>query len=281
MIRILLLVFMVLIYSFSFAQSREIYINKTWTFEGNRAFYIPLHLPDSLNSNFEFLKNKADSVIVSETFLTRKKLPDDITSQYFDLQNIQKIRIYNSEHELVSVATFKRVEYYEDMIDGMFIAVFEPEKDQILHLKETSLYCLSENAVSFVEKIKSEEIVKKQWTEKIRRKIYFNQDNLLTIKHFEVKMDAKDKLTLLSLQNPETKKMSTYLLEQNGPELVILQQFEKDFVIWDLLPIPVSVNNKPVLLVEIVRPETDFTGYVLAVFNGNNYRFYHDMRLKI
>lgn len=278
-LKVLLLCCIICVNSNSFSQQRKAYINKVWGFQGNHEFYLPLQLKDSVahTDPFEFLKTQTDSIISANTYQQRKRLLADTAREYFELDILQTIAIYNSGYDFLTDATFKHVEYFEDMIDGMFIAVFEPANKN-LDVGEMELFCLAGDYKSLVEKTKTEEVTKKKWDEKTRDHISFDQESLLTIRHYEIKQNGTTVLTALSVQNPDTFETSSFLISRQGQSLTVLKQMKEEQVIWDVLPTPLAYNQKPVLLVEMVIPQTDFTGYTLGIFNGTGYELHDSMK---
>lgn len=265
--------------SFCFSQEYQLYVNRAWAFQNTNEFYIPLKLPDSLEKGdiTEYLKSQLDSAVVSNTYVTRRLLPLDTAAAYFNLDLLQHVSIYTEDHQLVTRATLKRVEYYEDMIEGMFIAVFEAASPTTGDMDNVEFYATAGNFSPYKTDVKTEVVSKKKMDENIRKNVYFNEDNLMVIRHLSIKHLSKDVLSILSIQDPETLRTASYLFSQSGPQLAELYKTPDDYVLWDVLPIPVSANRMPVLLVEIVTPATESTSYQLAVFNGTRYELIDDM----
>ncbi len=265
--------------SFCFSQEYQLYVNRAWAFQNTNEFYIPLKLADSLEkgNTAAYLKSRLDSAVVSNTYVNRRLLPLDTAAKYFDLDLLQNVSIYTEDHQLVTHATLKQVEYYEDMIEGMFIAVFEAASPTTGVIDNVEFYATAGNFSPYGIDVKTEVVSKKKMDENIRKHVFFNEDNLMVIRHLSIKHLSKDILSILSVQDPETLETASYLFSQSGTHLAELYKTPDDYVLWDILPIPVSVNRMPVLLVEIVTPATESTSYQLAAFNGTRYELIEEM----
>ena len=251
------------------------FIGRVWYIQSTGEFYTTLNFKDSIDAKRAYtnLTNNSDSVVTNEYYLTRKSINEELAGKYFDLTKFDTIAIFNQAHQKVSLATFKRVEYYEDMIDGMFIAVFEPDAINASYKNELIFYGIDKCLEPFIiEKFQHEEITKNTLDKNIRKYIEYNKDGLLKTKHLELKQSNVKKVSILSIEDLENLTFSTYLLEHQGNKIDILKKLKEDYVFWDLLPVPIYSNDKPVYIIEIIIPETDFTGYMLAVYDGNEYQ---------
>ncbi len=260
------------------------FVGRVWYIQNTNEFYTTVEFKDSvdiLSAREELLLN-ADSTITKEYFLTRKEISDSVASKYFDLSIYKDITVFNQSHEKVSLTHFERVEYYEDMIDGMFIAVLRPEQLAEEYKNELVFYGIGKGLEpKLIEKFNHEEITKKSLDKNIQQYIKYNKDGLLKSKHVELKESPVNKVSILSIEDLENFTFASYLLEHEGATIRTLKALNEDYVFWDLLPIPYLIKNKPVFIVEIIIPESDFTGYRLAIFNGDEYQLFEKMEVKM
>lgn len=268
----------------SYGSDSTLFIGRVWYLQDTNEFYTSLSFKegvDEAKANREIL-SQLDSTISKEYYLSRKVVDASVAKKYFDLEKFKRISIYTQEHQLVSNAAFKRVEYYEDMIDGMFIAVFDPGKIDEAFKSELIFYAVSlELQPYLIDKFKHEEITKSQLDKNIIKFIKYNKEGLLKSKHFEIKQGNLDKVSILSIEDLENYTYNSYLLEHDGNRIKILKKLNGDYVFWDLLPIPYLVHEKPVFIVEIIIPDSDYTGYMLAVYNGTDYDLQDKMGIKM
>jgi len=268
----------------SYGSDSTLFIGRVWYLQDTNEFYTSLSFKESVDeakANREIL-SQLDSTISKEYYLSRKVVDASVAKKYFDLEKFKRISIYTQEHQLVSNAAFKRVEYYEDMIDGMFIAVFDPGKIDEAFKSELIFYAVSlELQPYLIDKFKHEEITKSQLDKNIIKFIKYNKEGLLKSKHFEIKQGNLDKVSILSIEDLENYTYNSYLLEHDGNRIKILKKLNGDYVFWDLLPVPYLVHEKPVFIVEIIIPDSDYTGYMLAIYNGTDYDLQNKMGIKM
>jgi len=268
----------------SYGSDSTLFIGRVWYLQDTNEFYTSLSFKegvDEAKANREIL-SQLDSTISKEYYLSRKVVDASVAKKYFDLEKFKRISIYTQEHQLVSNAAFKRVEYYEDMIDGMFIAVFDPGKIDEAFKSELIFYAVSlELQPYLIDKFKHEEITKSQLDKNIIKFIKYNKEGLLKSKHFEIKQGNLDKVSILSIEDLENYTYNSYLLEHDGNRIKILKKLNGDYVFWDLLPVPYLVHEKPVFIVEIIIPDSDYTGYMLAIYNGTDYDLQNKMGIKM
>ncbi|HEY3429836.1 MAG TPA: hypothetical protein VGK39_04100, partial [Cyclobacteriaceae bacterium] len=105
-----------------------IFISDIAPFDETKEFYAPVYRLESVKElNFEDMLSKLDSLIYDdEGGYRRRRLPLNIAQQYFKLSGLSRISVYNKTGDLMTDATLVRVEYFEDVIEGGFVAVFKP-----------------------------------------------------------------------------------------------------------------------------------------------------------
>ncbi|GEM_PF-2141266 len=275
---------LVLSIQFSFSQDSSMFIGRMWYLQGTDEFYTTISFKPELNdstSRSELIP-QLDSVITKEYYLTRRGLSKELAEKYFNLQNYQQVVVFNQSHDKVTTCRLHHVEYYEDMIDGMFIAVFDHEEMDDESKSELVFYGTSAQlSPKLVDKFKHEELTKNQLDKNIINFLQYNKDDLMKSKHLEIKKGNLKKVSILSIEDLENFTYQSYMLEHNGNRVSILKQLKGDYVFWDLLPVPYLIHDKPVFIVEIIIPDSDYTGYMLAIYNGAEYELQNRMEISI
>jgi hypothetical protein len=99
-------------------------------FSDENEVYVELYfIQDEIDSDeYEYIISLSDSLVYMDDENSRHRIPADIASKYFDLRGLAKLDIYDTNHNMVSVANFLRVEYLDQNISPVFIAVYRPDK---------------------------------------------------------------------------------------------------------------------------------------------------------
>ncbi len=281
---ILIIIFLSAISIQANSQDSLQFVGRVWYMQDTGEFYTILNFKDSVNQKeaTQLLTEHTDSIVTKEYYLSRKVVNENLAQKYFEFNSLQKIVVFNESHQKVADATFKRVEYYKDMIDGMFIAIFDPIKMDPTQKNQLIFYGIGANlSHNIIDKFHHEEITKNALDKNIRKYIEYNKDGLLKSKHLEMKQSTVKKVSILSIEDLENFTFSTYLLEHEGSKINTLKMLNEDFVFWDLLPVPILIHNKPVFIVEIIIPDSDYTGYMLAIYDGKDYQLKEKMMVGI
>lgn len=150
----------------SSANDSTLYVNMVGYFMDTDEFYVSL-VPNKpmTEEYFNFLSDKADSVVFQDEGSGRFRLPMAIAKEAFDLRDLGEIKIYNAQHQFLTNAKLKRAEYVVDM-NGHFVAVFKPEK--VVPRDGDSFYCLGMAKVG-LKSIKTQTIESDELTERIKK----------------------------------------------------------------------------------------------------------------
>lgn len=86
-------------------------------------------------------------------------------------------------------------------------------------------------------------------------------------------------LFAFSQENGET---VSYLTELKDGNLRVLYKLREEYAFYGILPVPVEIKGKPVLLLHIILLESDAVDdYVVATYDGAEYRLLENYRIKL
>ena len=234
-------------------------------FSNNYEAYVELYfIKDETNSDeYHKIVGLADSLIYQDDENSRHKFPDNLSSKYFDLRGLSKLKIYDKSNNFICNAEFLRVEYLDQNISSPFIAVYSTEKK----IKDDSYYCVSNFNQAFE---KEHYTISKDtaFTQKILNKLkdqkpYFGLENNGTHLHFS------DNDTVISIIN--SKKFAYIVLTTKTDFRIIYKSpyFEN---IMNLIIIPMPNDKFPHILTRNVKPETDEMWDKLLYYDGTKYK---------
>ncbi|NEU07791.1 hypothetical protein GZH53_05660 [Flavihumibacter sp. R14] len=256
--------------------SKEVYINSIAYFPETQEFYVDLQLKNPDTFDWETVTQMTDSVIYRDDEMTRSRLPISVARQHFNLDLLNILEIFSPLHERIAGVKLSRVEYYETNIESYFIAVFKPAKT--LKIKSDIFYCLSPSN-ELKRAVSSKYIADTLLTARLKKELSIRSGYQFASKHVEVK-ETGSLYSVLSFQ--EQPRNVSYLTELKGNKINLLCKQTEEYAFWDILPIPLYQNDKPILLVTMAVPDTDATlAYTPFVFNGKKYVPFYNNRVKL
>ncbi len=254
----------------------EIYLNTISYFPNTQEFYVPLRLKDESGSDWEALTRKTDSVTFHDDETRRSRLPKHLAEKYFDMILLDTLEVFNVEHKRITGVKLNRVEYYESIMEDYFIAVFM-SGEKFSSLPE-SLYSLS--PINKLERKTSYNYINDaRITERLIRGLNILPLNFWVAKHLQ----THDRNLIFSIFAFEEKSGNvSYLTETKEGTTRMLFKQTNEYCFWDVLPIPLYQNEKPVLLITMAVPETDAAlEYVPFAYNGRGYVPFRNNRIRL
>lgn len=234
--------------------------------ESTNEFFVPVYyIADSVDETFfEDMALEHDSVIVKEEEITRTRLNPEVARKNFNLVGLEKILIFNKKGEQVGEATFERVEYLDEMIEGKYTAVFKPTS-KIDY--EDMMYCISAGRTAFTEqKWNWEKITDKRLDDQLKRKFDLDQHAVARITHVQI-----PELDVIYSSTPTFASWTSRLMETKNGFAQSLMELPENWSLDFLQPIHFSYNGKPVFLSGMMLEESDGYFQVLLAFDGEKY----------
>jgi hypothetical protein len=217
----------------------------------------------------ELLESKLDSVIVLEDDWGRERLPMEEAKKLLVLSGLDTLFIYNRRNELVCNASLTRVEYLWNGMESFFIAVLTPGSKFLQQTGE--LYGISAPYRSLgVAVVSAEEIEDRDLNRDLMRKMKLSQRLTWNMRHFRTGQ-RKGIYSVISSYSVESNEGQSYLTSTEGSEVRILNREINNFHFLNILPLPLDVNGKPLLLISAGYPSSDVLWDYLAAFNGESY----------
>ena len=248
------------------------FINKFY-FSKDKEAYVELYFNKDETKADEYNKiaKLADSLIYRDDENSRNKFPVNLSSKYFDLRGLSKLRIYDNSNKFFCNAEFLRVEYLDQNISSPFIAVFRTDKI----IKADNYYAISNFNGTF-EQINYTISKDKVLTQSILTKLneqrpYSGLENNGTHLHFS------NSDSILSVINSEN---FAYIVLTTNSDFKVLYKSTDFENFTDLRIIPLTKNKFPYILTRNVKPETDVMWDNLLIYNGTKYSATNRQRIK-
>jgi hypothetical protein len=254
------------------------YLNKIDYFPETGDFYIFLDSKRQLSSEeFDALSNKREALIYEEDELARYEFPMQLAKEEFDLSSLpQELQLYDEQHQFVARAKLVRTEYLISFYNG-FIATYKPEAP--IEGKGKSFYCLSPDKVT-LEDMSSHPIQDEGLSDRIKTELNIKPEYIWNQQH--VSVQPYDLVLSFIAFHQANGKTISYLTEFRDNTIKVLKRLDEEYMIAEVLPIPIEINGMPVLLVNIVLPESGaLDEYMVGIYNGSEYELSDNKRIEL
>lgn len=240
-------------------------------FTSTQEFYVSLHA--KTDSAYNYAEAKLDSTIYEEDGVSRKRLGLQEGRSLFFLNGMDTILIFNRAHHIIAKTTLTHIEYFSDMISGEFVAVYKA--DRPVKMEGGPWYCMSAGIRPPFEPVfSSEEINDLDLNARIAKRLKSDLSKDWKMQHVRVMPSG----SIFSTASVDT---TSFLLETTEGKIRILKQVNNDYHFGQIVPVPVTVNDKPLILIAYYFPETDVEGYFLSAYNKGAYEPMHYNRLGV
>jgi hypothetical protein len=234
-------------------------------FSNENEVYVELYfLKNDINADeYDKIVKLTDSLIYEDDENSRHRFPESLAPKYFDLRGLSKLKIYDNSNKFVSNADFLRLEYLNQNISPVFIAVYKTEKK----IKADNYYGISNFSGTFETtkySITSDTTLTQNILTKLdEKKPYYGLENNGTHLHFS------NSDTVLSVINSEN---FAYIVLTTSNDFKVLYKSPDFENVSDVKIIPLADNKFPYILTRNVKPETDVMWDNLVYYDGRNYK---------
>lgn len=246
------------------------YIGYVDYFPETREFYTALfHRAEHDYPDAELLEGRLDSVILWEEDWGRERLPMEDARQLLVMTGLDTLAIFNRDHEQICRCPLTRVEYLWNGLESYFIAVFASDSASFQQTEE--LYGISghfplERRIMF----SASELADEKYNEHLREKLQFSAGRQWDMRHYRI--DPQESIySIISSYSPATSEVMSYLTLHENNRVQILSEERNNFQYLNILPVPVNMNGRPLLLISAGYPSTDVLWDYLAGFDGTRY----------
>jgi hypothetical protein len=199
----------------------------------------------------------------------RERLPMKEAKKMLELSGLDTLSVFNRRHELICRCPLTRVEYLWNGLESYFIAVFRSDEKPFEQTEE--LYGMSGH-FPLTERtlFNAEEVNDVLYSEFVRRKLDFSAGLQWDMRHYRI-VPSGVVYSIISSHETHTDEVMSYLAFNEGNDVRILNEELNNFQFLNILPIPVQMNGKPLLLISAGYPSSDVLWDYLAGFDGNRY----------
>lgn len=222
-------------------KSDSLFIGFVYKFYGTDDYYTDAFFKRTDESD---LPAKYDDSIISHSDVMTRIALRPTGNEYFELEGLKNVDVYDSLGQPVGKAAFKRLERVNTLIDSYFAVVFTVEK-----LNGVPAFCIGKNRI--VEMTKDFKYVKS---------LQKDTTGAITI-HLDIQPNEQT-LTIVSTSSVRI---------SDGFDKVLYETHDE--IMTDILPIPIESHGRPLLLATFAQPETDVEWSALLRFDGKQYRY--------
>ncbi|MGC1240337.1 MAG: hypothetical protein WA874_02055 [Chryseosolibacter sp.] len=217
----------------------------------------------------ELLESKLDSVISFDEDWGRERLPMAEARKLLILSGLDTLTIFNRKHQLIGKSPLCRIEYLWNGLESYFIAVYE--SDGTLAEQTEELYGISSDYSALIgTSFLTEEISDGSLNEFLVKKLGISRRVNWDMRHYRI-APPESTYSIISSYSMESNEGFSYLTNLESNKVRILNEEVNNFHFLNILPVPIYVNGKPLLLISAGYPSSDVIWDYLAGFNGNGY----------
>lgn len=252
------------------AEDSTFFIGYVDYFPETREFYTALfHREGHEYPDEDLLESKLDSVIISEEDWGRERLPMEEAQRMLMLSGLDTLTVFNRKHEQVCRCPLTRVEYLWNGMESYFIAVFKSDLKSFEQTEE--LYGIS-GAFPMEDRIlfSAEELTDETYSKYVRKALRFSSELGWEMRHYYI-TPHESTYSVISSYSPATSEVQSYLALQENDAVRILNEEMNNFQYLNILPVPIHMNGRPLLLISAGYPSSDVLWDYLAGFDGTGY----------
>lgn len=241
-----------------------VYVGYVDYFPDTHEFYTTLYYREGReHPDEDLLASRLDSVILVDDDWGRERLPIEEARTLLVLDGLDTLSIFDRDHKNICHCPLTRVEYLWNGLESYFIAVFSAEPGFAGQTEE--LYGVSRGLPEAYKTVFSNREVKDPTFDRfLINKLDLAADESWSMRHYEISPPGATYSVLSTMGH-------SYLTYFENNKAAILNEEVDNFQYLNILPIPIQVNGKPLLLISAGYPSSDMLWDYLAAFDGSHY----------
>lgn len=216
----------------------------------------------------DLLEAKLDSVIVLDDDWGRERLPMEEARRILVLSGLDTLSVYNRRHENICHCPLTRVEYLWNGLESYFVAVFRHDDESFEQTEE--LYGISADFSKY-NGSRAAEITDGDMDQYLATKLNLKKAVDWNMRHYRVSPPANI-FSIASYYSMESNEGMSYLTVAEKDSVRVLNMEVNNFHYLNILPLPVALNGKPLMLVSAGYPSSDVIWDYLAFFDNGAYQ---------
>ncbi len=255
------------------------YVGYVDYFPETREFYTALYYRDGHEyPDEDLLESKLDSVIAFEDDWGRERLPMEDARELLVLSGLDTLLVFDRENQLVCTCPLNRVEYLWNGLESNFIAVFKADRD--FGPQTGELYGVSASLPhDHFQKLSSREVRDANLNSSIIKALNISNAHNWHMRHYRI--DPAGATYSIISSSTESGESRSYLAVSDNEKAEILNEEQENYQYLNILPVPILMNGKPLLLISAGYPSSDVLWDYLAGFDGKSYEAIEYNRLPL
>ncbi|WKZ59125.1 MAG: hypothetical protein QY309_14780 [Cyclobacteriaceae bacterium] len=202
---------------------------------------------------------------------SRNIISTKIASANFDIRGLDRIWLYDSSNKQInSEIKLKSFEFLDQSISPVFIAVYETTTKQ-----KTATYCIGGIKPKF-DDLAIQSIIEEEIISEIEQSFLEHEVSITNgIEHFQYILNNE---LILTISNTDQKTFIHKTANSQTNEIYVMGDPGN---IVQVQVIPILIMDMPILLCEVVKPDTDMFWSEVLVYNGERYQKVQNQRIKI
>jgi hypothetical protein len=238
-----------------------LYIDRLQSLPGDSVYYVTLYFRGDYDEQaVAELEASAIEINVNSDGEKRSKLDKALVEKYFYTDGLEKVVLFNTNQKAVDTLQLYNYEYYDNLLETSFIATYRVDRE---------IAGLIVSAQNFDSEVFKSSPVFYNDTSRVRGIAARNGFNVEHLHYLSSAQLGSDTLSIISFADYSNGKECMYLL-RNG---VATDSVINDYVIIDLMPMPLAMNKFLLYVSETIVPETDLYWTALTGIDTQNFEF--------
>lgn len=247
------------------------YIGYVDYFPETHEFYTALFYRDGREyPDEDLLQAKLDSVILVDDDWGRERLPLQDARDLLVMSGLDTLAIFDRQHRPIGISRLARVEYLWNGMESYFIAVYPADKAFTGQTGE--LYGITASRASLMDaSFSCKEYSDPLLDDYLLRAMKFTKNHPWEMRHYRTS-PAESTYSIISRYTAATNEGSSYLTLLENNRAQVLNEEVNNYHFLNILPLPIYLRDKPLLLMTCGYPGSDVLWDFLAAYDGTQYQ---------
>lgn len=236
----------------------HLHIDLMSEFYESQGVYLPLYYKE----NTTFPDITFNETIFRGEEITRSKIPDQKAEAYLDISALDSVILFDGSMKITDTLYRKNYEYLEDLVESSKIVSYGYRKKLPENTIAISYVTGIDRYIGAIADFAEDTVLLKklsdQWN--VRKEDVTDYGSMII---------AGDEISYFSFHDYKKTSSKVYLLKNNQ----LMDSIDQDYVVYDLLPVPITTEDHLIYLASCGVPETDFVWRQLIAIDVNEVKF--------
>lgn len=236
----------------------HLYIDLMSEFYESEGVYLPLYYKE----NTTFPDITFNETIYHCEEITRTRIPNEIAEAYLDVSLLDSVILFDESQKITDTLYRENYEYLEDLIQSSKIVSYSHQQKLPENAVAISYVAGIDQYIGVIEDFDKDTVLRKKLSiqANIRKR---------DVTDFGSMVIAGDEISYLSYHDYQKTLSKVYLMKNNQ----LMDSIIQEYVVYDLLPVPIAIEDHFLYVASCGVPDTDFIWRQLIAIDVNKVKF--------